>query len=110
MLGDLPRQSIDPPFRIGDCINVILEHDLLRRVIKAYRRQPASISLGPGPDAGIDPPVSQEEPTKVLTRLGQHLHRCRTGSSQVAHRFMGGVGNPNFGEASPTSQHRAGPF
>ena len=60
------RQSINPPFRIGDRVNVILQHDLLCRVIKAHRRQPAAISLRPGSNAGIDPPVSQEKSTQVL--------------------------------------------
>jgi hypothetical protein len=39
-------------------VNVILQHDLLARVIKAHRRQPASIGLCPGSNAGIDLSVS----------------------------------------------------
>jgi hypothetical protein len=42
--------------------------------------------------------VSQEESTKVLTRLGQNLHRRYTGSHQIAHGFVGGVWNPDFGQ------------
>ena len=53
MLGDLPRQSINPLFRIGDRVNVILQHDLLCRMIKAHRRQPAAISLRPGPSSTV---------------------------------------------------------
>jgi hypothetical protein len=53
--------------------------------------------------------VSQEKSTKVLARLGQHLHRCRTRSHQVAHRFMGGVRNPNSsqlaGAVQPCQHH-----
>jgi len=37
MLGDLPRQSINPPFRIGDRVNVILQHDLLGRAASGPR-------------------------------------------------------------------------
>jgi hypothetical protein len=77
-------------------MNVVLQHNLLCRVTKAHRRKPASVSLSPGPNARIDLPVSKEKSTKVLARLGQHLDRCRTRSHQVAHRFMGGVRNPNF--------------
>src|ERR1700727_1595251 len=96
MLGDLQRQSVNPPFRIGDGINVVLQHDLLCRVIKAHRRQPTSISLGPGPNAGIDPPVWQEKSTKVLARLGQHLHRrsaART-KSRIASWAASGTQTP----------------
>jgi hypothetical protein len=50
--------------------------------------------------------VSQKKSTKVLARLGQRLYRRRTGSHQVAHRFMGSVWNPNFGEFAGTVQPR----
>jgi hypothetical protein len=49
--------------------------------------------------------VSQEKSTKVLTRLGQRPCR-RAGSHQVAHRFMAGVRNPNFGQFTSTVQPR----
>jgi hypothetical protein len=39
------RQSVNPPFRIGDGINVVRQHDLLCRVIKAHSRQPASMTI-----------------------------------------------------------------
>jgi hypothetical protein len=42
--------------------------------------------------------VAQEKSTRVLTRLGQRYCRRRTRSHQVAHRFMAGIQNPNFGE------------
>jgi hypothetical protein len=106
LLGDLPRQSINPPFCIRDRVNVILQHDLLGRMIKAHRCQPAAISLRPGSNAGIDLPVSQEKSTKVLTRLRQRPCRRRAGSHQVAHRFVGGVRNPNFGEFAGAVQPR----
>ena len=75
-------------------------------MIKAHRRQPAAISLRPGSNAGIDPPVSQEKSTKVLTRLGQRPCRRRASSHQVAHRFMAGVRNPNFGQLAGAVQPR----
>jgi hypothetical protein len=57
--------------------------------------------------------VSQEKSTKVLARLGQHLHRCRTRSNQVAHCFMGGVWNPNSsqlaGSVQPCQHHSIAP-
>jgi hypothetical protein len=39
-LLDLPRQPVEPGFGILDGVNVVLQHDLLRRMGKAYRGQP----------------------------------------------------------------------
>jgi hypothetical protein len=70
-------------------------------VIEANRRQ--AVSLCPGPNARIDLPISQEKSTKVLTR---HFHRHRTGSHQVAHRFMDGVRDPILRSAAGAVQPR----
>src|SRR5271165_4525722 len=95
MLGDLQRQSVNPAFRIGDGINVVLQHDLLRRVIKPHRRQPASISLGPVPNAGIDPPVSQETPRcwRALDNTFIAVARART-KSRIASWAASGTQTP----------------
>jgi len=43
-LLDLLGQPVDPGFGVLDGVNVILQHDLLRRMGKAYRGQPAAIA------------------------------------------------------------------
>src|SRR4051795_10493609 len=56
------------------------------------------MDLGPGPGAGIDPSVAQQKGLQMLTLRAQIRHRGLTGSHQLAHGFMPGVGDPDAGE------------
>jgi hypothetical protein len=51
MLGDLPRRPINPPFRISDCVDVILQHDPRPEITLAARLEFLAIT-GPGQGGG----------------------------------------------------------
>ena len=57
-LFDLPRQPVAPGFGILDSMDIVLQHDLLRRMIKAHRGEPASICQGPGASPVVNPVVT----------------------------------------------------
>jgi len=59
---DLIGQSLDPGLGVSHGMDIVLEHDLLRRVFEANRRQPVRVSLRPTLLAGTDPAVPQQEP------------------------------------------------
>ena len=50
----MPRQPVEPGFGVLHGVDVILQHDLLRRMGKAHRRQPAAVGQGPGPSPSVD--------------------------------------------------------
>jgi len=52
-------------------------------------------SQRPGTSSSIDPIVAQQEALQMLACLGQDPVRRRPCSHQVAHGFMGGIGDPN---------------
>jgi hypothetical protein len=53
-----------------DGVNVILQHDLLRRMGEAPRGQPAAMGQGPGTNPLVDLAVAQQKTLQMLTRLG----------------------------------------
>jgi hypothetical protein len=62
---------------------------------KAYRGQPAPIGQRPGTSSSIDLIVAQQEALHMLACLGQYPARRRARPYQLAHGFMGGVGDPD---------------
>jgi hypothetical protein len=76
-------------------MDVILEHDLLRRVLEPDRRQPAPIGLPPAFLARIGPTMPEQEALQVLARLARDAHRRRPRPDQIAHRLMSLVGHPD---------------
>src|SRR3954447_17142193 len=62
------------------------------------------MDLGPGPGAGIDPPMAQQKGLQMLALRAQVRHRGLTGPHQLAYRFMPGVGNPDAGEFASAMQ------
>jgi hypothetical protein len=76
----LSRQPIEPGFGVLDGVNVFLQHDLLCRMGKAYRGQPASIGQYPRPNPAIDLVMVQQEALQMLVRLGQYPARRRPGA------------------------------
>ncbi|AXQ95427.1 hypothetical protein D0Z66_16590 [Cereibacter sphaeroides] len=93
-VGDLPGEPLDAGLGIGHGMDMILQHNLLRRVREPHRRQPAAIGLRPALLPGIDPAVPQEEALQVLARLACDPHRRRTCPDQIAHRLVRRVGAP----------------
>jgi hypothetical protein len=94
LLG-LPRQPVELGFRVLDGVNVILQHDLLRWMGKAHRRQPATVSQGPRTNPWVDLTMAQQKALHMLACLGEHSACRRSGAHQIAHGFMGSVGDPD---------------
>ena len=74
---------------------MVLQDDLLGRMIKLLRRKPARMGGTPVLAAGKDPTMAQKEGEKVLAFLAQILARCGPNPHQIAHRFIDRVRNPN---------------
>jgi hypothetical protein len=60
-LLDLFRQPVALRLGILDGMDIVLQHDLLRRMLEPHRRQPASIGQTPGPSATINPLMAKQE-------------------------------------------------
>src|SRR5260370_811047 len=79
--------------RSFDRLNVILEHDMMHRLLELETREPAAMQLGPG-----RPPVmaalAQQKARELLARPAQCMHRIETGAHQGTHRFVPGIWNP----------------
>jgi hypothetical protein len=83
-------------------MEVVLQHDLLGRMLETQRGQPAAVGDRPGPSAGMDAAMSEQETLQVLECLTEHPHRRGSGADQVAHRLMRRIRNPHRRElASP---------
>ena len=92
---DLPGQSLDSGLGVGHGMDIILEHDLLRRVFKANRRQPVRVRLRPALLAGIDPAVPQPEPLQMLQHLARNAPRRCLRPDQITHRLVGRIPHPD---------------
>lgn len=91
---------------IGDGVDIVLEHDLLRRMLEPHRRQPAPVGDRPALLSGIDAAVAQQKSLKMLPRLAEHLHRRRSRSDQIAHRLVRGIRHPHRRQLAGTVQFR----
>ncbi|WP_167484188.1 hypothetical protein [Mesorhizobium tamadayense] len=59
-------QPLQPVLRIGDHVDLVLEHDLLGQMVEPLRRQPAGMGPGPVLATGKDPAMAQQERQKLL--------------------------------------------
>jgi hypothetical protein len=91
---DLCRQPIASRLGSFDRRDVILEHNVMHRLLELEPRQPTAMQLGP-----CRPPVMaalpQQEARQLLACPTQRMHRVETGAHQVAYRLMPGIGNPH---------------
>src|SRR6185295_20186070 len=76
-LLDLSRQPVTPSFGVLDGVNVILQYDLLRRMIEAHRRQPPLVRQGPRTSPAVDLLMTQQKALQMLPRLAEHPDRGR---------------------------------
>ena len=88
--------------------NVILEHDMMHRLLELEPRQPAAMQLGPS-----RPPVMaalpQQEPRELLACPAQRMHRIETRAHQIAHRLVPGIRNPHRRQlAGPVQPRQTG--
>jgi hypothetical protein len=73
----VPGQPVASGFGILDSVDVILQHDLLRRMVEAHRGQPAVIGQRLGTRPAVDPVMRQQKTLQMLSRLGKHSPRRR---------------------------------
>ena len=111
---DLLHQASGPLFGVMNGMDIVLQHDLLGRVVEANRRQPAAIGQGPAHLSGIDAAMPQQKALQMLPRLAQHPDcRCPR-PDQIPHRLMGCIRNQNGGQFAGTMQlrqhHRVSPI
>src|ERR1700677_75399 len=69
---DLFRQASDPLFGVMHGVDIVLQDNLLDRVVEANRRQPAAIGQRPTFLSGIDTAMPQQKPLQMLTRLAKN--------------------------------------
>ena len=69
---DLLRQARDPLFSVMHGVDIVLQDQLLGRVVEAQRRQPAAVGQRPSLLSGVDAAMPQQEPCRV-TRLANTL-------------------------------------
>ena len=90
-----------------DPLDVLLQHQILGRLLKALVCEPATVRLAPA-GARVAPPMAQQEALELLPRpplvtLGQRPH-----AHQVAHRLMGLVGHPDLDQMTGAQVLRQG--
>ncbi len=89
---DLRRQSIAPGLGGFDRLDVVLDHEVMHRLLELEPREPAAMQFG-----SSRPPVMaalpQQEAPKLLACPAQRMHRVATGAHQFAHRLVPGIRN-----------------
>jgi class 3 adenylate cyclase len=65
-------------FGVLDGVDLILQHNLLRRMDEAHCGQPAPIGQRPGPTAAIDPAHAAAKALQMLSRLREYPLRRRS--------------------------------
>jgi hypothetical protein len=80
-------------------MHVVLEHDPLRRMVKAQGRQPVPMRPRPGL-ASLDETMPQQKAKQLLSCSAEAAHRNQPCPHQVPHRLMGRVRNPNGAQLS----------
>ena len=91
---DLCRQPIASGLGGFDCRNVVLEHDMMHRLLELEPRQPAAMQLGPC-RAPVMAALAQQKPRELLTGASQGPYRVEAGTHQIAHRLMSRIGDPH---------------
>lgn len=80
-------QGVPPLLGVLRRIHVVLEHDPLRRMVKAQGRQPVPIRPRPGL-AGVDEAVPQQKAEQLLSCPAETAHRDQPCLDQVAQRVL----------------------
>ena len=98
------RQALQAGLSILDGLPVLAQDQILGRVLEAEVGQPPRMDLGPGPGAGVDPPMAQQKGLQMLALRAQIRHRGLTRPHQLAHGLMPRVGNPDAGQLAGAMQ------
>jgi hypothetical protein len=99
-------QSCDSRIGLGDGVQILLEADLLRRVFKLERGQPAQMGGGPRTLADVSDAVAQEQRLQAMASVATLTNRVFPRTHQVAHGFVGRPRHAHRGEfarVSPTA-------
>ena len=76
-------------------------------MVEAQVGEPAPMRPGPSA-AGINPLMTEQESLQLLPRLGQGTGGGGARSHQIAHRLVGGIGNPHGCQLAGPVQRRQG--
>ena len=87
-----------------DGLHEFLEGDLPRRMIEALSGQPQAMFTRPMTAAGIDASMAQKKAQNLLAGSPHSLHCRLAGAAEIAHSFVGVVGNPNRRQFPRTEQ------
>ena len=96
------RQPIDTLLRLFDRLTILVESDLLGRMLEAYGRQMPFVRLRPGTLALIDASMSQQHCLELLTGLKTCSDDIFARSAQIAHGFIARIRNGDGGEVART--------
>lgn len=104
--GQLPVQAVLPVGGFRDGLDLILEDDLLRRVLEGLTGKPAPVGQRRVTAALIVPPVPEQEGEQLLAFATQVVGRCLQSLDQVADFFMDRVRHPHPGQFARPVQPR----
>jgi hypothetical protein len=112
--GQLLFQPPQPRQRLFDCLERVLEHDLLGRMREALARQPAPVRQGPMLAAIEDAAVPQQKRQQLLALAAKVLSSRLARPNQIAHRLVNGIRHPHCGQLAGAQQpgqgHRIAPI
>jgi hypothetical protein len=102
---DLRGQPIAPRRGRVDRLDVILEHEMVGRLLKAQTGEPPAMQLGPG-GTPVMPALTQQKPRELLAGTTQRMHRIQALSHQITHRLVSGVRDPHRRQLARPMQPR----
>ena len=90
----------------GDAVQILLEADLLGRVLHLERGQPAQVRGRPTALAGVGDAVAQQQRLQPVARVALLAHGVVPGPHQVAHGLVRCARNAHGGEVAVARQPR----
>ena len=103
-LPDLLAQAVAAPLGLSDCVDLLLQHDLLGRVCEAEPGQPAPVCWRPSLAAREHPIVAQQETQELLPRPSHRLHGSRPRPDKITHGLMYRIRDPDRGQLAGAMQ------
>jgi hypothetical protein len=102
--GQLLVQAVQPLSRIRDRVDLLLEDDLLCRVLEGPTGKPTPVCHRPMTAAVVDPAMAQEKGEQLLTFAAQVIRASVPSPDQIANRFVNHVRNPDAGQFAGAMQ------
>jgi hypothetical protein len=82
-------QTHDASGRLGDRVQVLLQADLLCRMLHLQPGQPAQVRRCPGTFARVRDAVAQQQRLESVAAIALFAHRVVAGPHQIAYRLVG---------------------